>query len=67
MIKNKKGEKCSPKDLAKEVLVDAVLNIGSVEGDEGRTEKEDALIDEQFKKLSQRVLKVLGYVSTQDE
>lgn len=61
-IKNSKGEKRSPKQLAKELVIAAVQELAAsgAPGDEDRTEKEDQLVDEQVKKITGRVLKVLG-------
>ena len=58
-IKNSSGEKCTPKQLAKE-LVSAAVKAARVDDASDMTEKELALVNEQLAKVSGRVLKVLG-------
>lgn len=58
MIKNSKGEKCTPKQLAKELVAAAVKSV-TFDGSD-LTEKESALIREQLDKVSGRALRVLG-------
>lgn len=59
MIKNSKGEKCTPKQLAKDLLVTAVkaTTLGDTSD---MTDKEQAVVKEQLDKVTARVLKVLG-------
>ncbi len=59
MIKNSKGEKCTPKQLAKD-LVAAAVKGASVADASYMTEKELAVVKEQLDKVSARVLRVLG-------
>lgn len=59
MIKNTKGEKCTPKQLAKD-LVGAAVKAAAVDDASDMTEKELAVVKEQLDKVRARVLKVLG-------
>lgn len=58
-IKNATGEKCTPKQLAKEAVVNALKGAGIFDTS-GMTEKEVQLCEEQLEKVKGRVLKILG-------
>lgn len=58
MIKNSSGEKCTPKQLAKDLVATAVKATAAEAAD--MTDKELALVQEQLEKVRGRVLRVLG-------
>ena len=63
MITDSKDKKCTPKQKAKEVIIErlheAGIEDGSVDSSQ-MTEKELALVNEQLGKIKTRLLKVLG-------
>lgn len=63
MITDSKSKKCTPKQKAKEVIIERIHEAGIEDGsvDSGEmTEKELTLVNEQLAKIKARLLKVLG-------
>jgi hypothetical protein len=62
MIKNSKGEKCTPKQLAKDLVAGAVKDVAAAKAAcaSDMTDKELAIVQEQVDKVRGRVLKILG-------
>lgn len=58
-IKNSSGEKCTPKQLAKDIVA-AAAKAAKVDDASDMTEKELAIVNDQLDKVRGRVLKVLG-------
>lgn len=69
-IKNEAGEKCSPKDLANEILISCLERVehwieAHPETIEGMTERELGLLNDQILKQSKRCYKILGATEVQ--
>lgn len=72
-IRNEAGEKCTPKDKAKEIVVDSInMNIEKWIDDHPEdigqmTDRELALVDDQLQKQVRRVYKLLGIEEIEHE